>query len=252
MNNKVFYLILQLAKLLMESGAEVYRVEESISRMCAAYGILSAEVYATTSNIIVSIPIENEMITHTCRIRRMSNNIEQVTQLNALVREISNTAPDADTISTRLEQIRTVPQYPTPVIIFFYGFIAAAFCLFFGSRSAVETVLAFFIGICVGLCSYLFDLTEMNRMFSRFGCSFLASVLAYTAFRCSLIQNVDYIIIGNIMTLIPGIGLTNGLRDLFVGDNISGFLRTMEAVLLAFSIAAGYILVRLLFGGFFA
>jgi len=52
--------------------------------------------------------------------------------------------------------------------------------------------------------------------------------------------------------LIPGIGLTNGLRDLFVGDNISGFLRTMEAVLLAFSIAAGYILVRLLFGGFFA
>ena len=56
-------------------------------------------------------------------------------------------------------------------------------------------------------------------------------------------------LIGNIMTLIPGIGLTNALRDLFIGDSIAGLLRTIEAVLLALGIAAGYFLVTIFVGG---
>lgn len=51
------------------------------------------------------------------------------------------------------------------------------------------------------------------------------------------------------MTLIPGVGLTNALRDLFVGDSISGVLRLIEAVLLALAIACGYVVASLMFGG---
>ena len=61
---------------------------------------------------------------------------------------------------------------------------------------------------------------------------------------------MDKLIIGNIMTLIPGIGLTNALRDLFTGDSIAGLLRSIEAVLTAFAIAAGYFLVIVLGGVF--
>ena len=60
---------------------------------------------------------------------------------------------------------------------------------------------------------------------------------------------VDKVIIGNIMSLVPGIGLTNALRDLFTGDSIAGLLRSIEAVLTALAIAAGYFLVTVL-GGF--
>ena len=56
-------------------------------------------------------------------------------------------------------------------------------------------------------------------------------------------------IIGNIMSLIPGIGLTNALRDLFTGDSIAGLLRSIEALLIALAIAAGYFLSTVLMGG---
>ena len=60
-----------------------------------------------------------------------------------------------------------------------------------------------------------------------------------------VIATADNVIIGNIMTLIPGLGLTKALRDLFTGDSIAGLLRTIEAVLIALAIAAGYFVVAL-------
>ena len=69
--------------------------------------------------------------------------------------------------------------------------------------------------------------------------------MAYGAMRFGLIQDISAVLIGNIMTLIPGVGLTNAFRDLFTGDNISGLLRTVEAGLTALAIAAGYIVVAI-------
>jgi uncharacterized membrane protein YjjP (DUF1212 family) len=77
----------------------------------------------------------------------------------------------------------------------------------------------------------------------------VATALAFGAVKLGWISSVDKIIIGNIMTLIPGIGLTVALRDLFTGDSIAGLLRTIEAILTALAIAAGYFLVAAL-GGF--
>jgi len=74
-------------------------------------------------------------------------------------------------------------------------------------------------------------------------------MVAYTCCRIGLAGRVDHIIIGNIMALIPGIGLTNSLRDLFIGDSVSGTLRFIEAIMLAIAIACGYIITSLLFGG---
>ena len=62
---------------------------------------------------------------------------------------------------------------------------------------------------------------------------------------------MDMVIIGNIMLLIPGIGFTSALRDLFVGDSIAGLLRIVEAVLMALAIGAGYFLFIWMMGGAF-
>ena len=62
-------------------------------------------------------------------------------------------------------------------------------------------------------------------------------------------QNLDYIIIGNIMLLIPGIPFVNSMRDIFVGDTITGLLSAFEAVLRALAIAAGCALVLMQTGG---
>ena len=80
-------------------------------------------------------------------------------------------------------------------------------------------------------------------------CCFAATVLAVLARKLGAIEMLDRVLIGIIMTLIPGIGLTNALRDLFTGDSIAGLLRLIEAVLTALALAAGYFAAVFIMGG---
>ena len=130
-----------------------------------------------------------------------------------------------------------IPCYPQP------------FTVFFGSRSWVELLISFLIGGVVGCIAQLTERLTLNKALDRFICSAVACLLTFSALRMGLVESGDKIIIGNIMSLIPGIGLTNALRDLFTGDVITGILRSIEAVLLAFAIAAGYIISVFLLGG---
>ena len=250
MNNQLLSCILRIARLMVESGAEIYRVEESILRVCRAYGAEQVDVYATTSNIVVSVEMPGyEILTHTGRIQRIVNHVERVDKLNSLVRYMTAQAPDVEEVEKELEKLKEVHSYSRGAHVMSYGIIAGMFCLFFGARSAAEMVLATAIGCSLGVCSIMLEDLEANKLLIRFVGSFLASLLAYLSLKIGLVEQVDYIIIGNIMTLIPGVGLTNALRDLFTGDNLSGALRLIEAVLMAFVIAAGYVLVSYLFGG---
>ena len=60
---------------------------------------------------------------------------------------------------------------------------------------------------------------------------------------------VDNILIGSLMTLVPGVAITNALRDLFGGDLLSGMARTTEAILTAIALGGGIgIAIKLLWG----
>ena len=61
--------------------------------------------------------------------------------------------------------------------------------------------------------------------------------------------NVDMVMIGTIMLLVPGVSFGYALRDLMFGDTLSGTLKIIQAVLLATMIALGYSLAILLAGG---
>ena len=101
----------------------------------------------------------------------------------------------------------------------------------------------------MGVVSWLTSRFMGNKLLERFVCSAVASISAFSCYKMGIIPSVDNVIIGNIMSLIPGIGLTNSLRDLFTGNSITGILRSIEALLLAVAIAGGYILTAYLFGG---
>ena len=79
--------------------------------------------------------------------------------------------------------------------------------------------------------------------------SFLLSFASILLVRNGFGMDANKIIIGNIMLLIPGVALTNSLRDVVSGDTMSGLLRFLEAVILAMAIAAGYILASFVMGG---
>ena len=121
--------------------------------------------------------------------------------------------------------------------------------MFFGGRRAGEILAAVLIGLFVGFLAKTVETLKINKLLSRFLCSLLACLSAYLCLKLGFIHTVSNVIIGNIMLLIPGVGLTNALRDLFAGDIITGILRFIEALLLALMVAMGYVLAAFMLGG---
>ncbi|MBE6568216.1 MAG: threonine/serine exporter family protein [Ruminococcaceae bacterium] len=246
---QIIHLILKIAVTLIESGAEISRVEDSVSYMCRAYGAMATNTYATTAHVTVTVEMpDGALYTQTKRPKHISNNFDLLDRTNALVRRITAEAPSAEEIKTAIDALPK-KKYPFYVIALAQGVISAAFCLFFGSRSATECLLAFLIGLALGFLGHLLDRMESNTLLKSFLLSFLASMLAFSVTRLGIISTPDYIIIGYIMNLIPGLGFTGAMRDLFVGDLFTGMLRILGALLLAASIAVGFVLTMVLFGG---
>jgi len=250
MTQELLRCIVELCEQMVCSGAEVYRVEDSIERMCTGYGAVRVDAYVTTSNIVVTAEMEDgREFTHTRRIKSSSVNIEKLHRLNALARQITATTPTSEEFRSKLEQAERVRTYSFWEQIVFYAVIAGSFTVFFGSRSLRETAASFLIGGVVGFLVLKAEKHSVNKMMVRFFCSAVFSTLAFMCLHFGLVDSVDNIIIGNIMSLIPGVGFTNALRDLFAGDTMTGILRAIEAILLASCMVLGYIAIAYIYGG---
>lgn len=230
-------------------GAEIHRVEDSLERMCYALGAKRIDVFIITSSMVVTVyDANNESYTQTRRVLNIGTDIEKLHRLNELSREICRENLSVDDIRAKFNNLMQSKGYPFWLDCIAYAAIAGAFTLFFGGNQ-IEALVSLIVGTVVRFVVLLADKCSMNKIFAKFLCCFVATGLAFVAVSLGIIQTVDMIVIGNIMTLIPGIGLTNALRDLFTGDSISGLLRSIEAVLIALAISAGYFLCAFIAGG---
>lgn len=241
----LFVCAMDIGEQLLISGAEVHRVEESISRMCSAFGFARADVFIITTSMVVTVfDNDGKSLTQTRRINSTSIDYEKLHLLNDLSRRICENKIVYEEIRREIEAIKGKKSYPLWAEFLSYSGIAAVFTLFFGG-GLKEAAVSLIIGALVRLGILLSEKVFTNKIFNKFISSLVVSLLAFVSVKFGIIATADNVIIGNIMTLIPGLGLTNALRDLFTGDSIAGLLRTIEAVLIALAIAAGYFVVAL-------
>ena len=233
---------MDIAEQMLICGAEVYRVEDSVKRMCMALGANRVDVFIITSSMIATVyDAEEHSFTQTRRITGIGTDIERLHRLNALSRRICEKRMSTEEIREAYARVLQTPAYPWWVECLSYAVIAAAFTLFFGG-GWIDAAISFFVGILLKWVVFFSDKTLKNKIFARFFAMYLACALAYGGVKLGWLTNIDKVMIGNIMTLIPGVGLMNALRDLFTGDSIAGLLRLIEAVLTALALAAGYFL----------
>ncbi|MBR2043086.1 MAG: threonine/serine exporter family protein [Clostridia bacterium] len=241
--------VMEVGEQMLLCGAEVHRVEEGIKRMCLALGAVRTDVFIITSSMVVTVYNQKgEYFTQTRRVMSSGTDYEKLNRLNALCREISAGKIPAEEIKTKCREAVQVKHYPFALECVCYSVIAGAFTLFFGG-TVTQMAVSLFAGAAVRFVILLCEKTVPSKMFSKFLSCATATLIAFIAVKLCIIGDVDKVVIGNIMSLIPGIGLTNALRDLFTGDSIAGILRSVEAVLTALAIAAGYFLIAVL-GGF--
>lgn len=246
---KLLSFVMDIGEGMLCSGAEVHRVEEGVKRMCTALGAERTDVFIITSSMVVTVYDRNgEYFTQTRRVTSATTDYEKLHRLNSLCRKVSSGEIPPESIKGELEAALKTKAYPFWLECICYSVIAGSFTLFFGG-SLAQTAVSLFAGAVVRFVILLCEKTVPGKMFPKFLSCATATLISFLAVKIGLINDIDKVVIGNIMSLIPGIGLTNALRDLFTGDSIAGILRSVEAVITALAIAAGYILVAVL-GGF--
>ena len=239
---------MDIGEQMLVNGAEVHRVEDSVKRMCTAFGFARIDVFIITSSMVVTVTDGEESYTQTRRIKNIGTDFEKLHRLNDLSRKICSTSMTVEEIRRIFENIVHQKPYPFWIECPAYAIISGAFALFFGG-TLCDAAVSFAIGALICGVIYLAERAKMNNIFIKFSCCFAVTILAIVALKVGIILMLDKVLIGNIMTLIPGIGLTNALRDLFTGDSIAGLLRLIEAVLTALALAAGYFAAVFIFGG---
>ena len=246
---KLLTCALDIGEQMLLSGAEIGRVEDSIRHICSASGCRRTDVFTITSSILVTVQdTDGNYHTQSRRITGGKTDLERLHRLNSLSRHISAHRPSWESVQRELQSILVQPAYPFWIEMLASSVIAGAFAIFFGGSWA-DGLVAAVLGGLLHISVSLLRLARMNQILTNVVASFLVSAAAIAATNLGLGHDPNEIIIGNIMLLIPGIALTNSLRDMISGDIISGLLRFLDAILVAVAIAAGYILAAKMLGG---
>lgn len=249
-HNKLLNLATELGRQLMASGAEIYRVEESVERLLTAYGV-QPQVFAIPSCLFVSLNTpDGHPITRMCRIPAHGTDIELLERCNSLCRQLCRERPPLEQALLLVNHLgEGLRQFTPAVLTFGYLTAAAFFALFFGG-GLQDCLAAALCGLGVGLCVlYGQIVTGSNLFFRTVICSALASGLALVLVRLGLGENLDAVTIGTLMVLVPGMALTNAMREIMAGDIFSGLSRTAEVLLVATAIALGTALPLMLGAG---
>ena len=229
----------ELAYQLAMSGAETFRVEDSVNRIMQAYGI-SAEAFAIPNCLHISIETPDGVpMTRMRRIGFHGNDLDAVEKYSNLSRKICTEKPDPAFAQQWLNEVTGKRlKYPIPVYLIGNFLGACGFCIMFGG-SLIDCLISGICGTVIGLVTMLMDNLKANPFFKTITAAFVMALLAYCAHLVNLTNNVDSVIIGALMILVPGLLFTNAMRDIIYGDTNSGLNRVVQVFLIAAAIALG-------------
>ncbi len=237
----------EIGFLLLKHGAEIYRVEESMKRMCEAYSFKDIEVFALPTYFTISLKLTDGTPYHCSKVVHSSHiHLDHLHELNQLVREISNQQLEYNNINSRIDKIKN-DQLDLPLILFGYMFSSAMFCVFFGG-GIKEMIVAGLIGFVLYYVVLAMEAVAINSIVRTMISSMVVATIAIITYQFGIINKLDATIIGSLMILTPGIAITNSLRDMIGGNLVSGTMRLVEAILIAASIAIGVGIMMVLGG----
>lgn len=229
----------ELGYQLAMSGAETYRVEESIHKVMEAYGV-AAEVFAIPNCLHVSIETaEGKPLTRMRRIGYHGNDLEAVEKYSNLSRRICRECPDPQVAAQWLKDTgAALRQHSLPVYLLGNFLGGCGFAILFNG-SFIDSLCAGACGLVIGLVNRFMDHLKANPFFRTIAAAFLMAFAAYFTSFLGIAENTDAVIIGALMILVPGLIFTNAMRDIIYGDTNSGINRIVQVFLIAAAIALG-------------
>lgn len=232
---------LELAgRIIMENGGETYRVEETITRMGSALGLRRVESFAVPSGVFVSYRREDGATeTSVVRVRRKGTNLTRVDEVNRISRQVEAREITGAQALARLRHIdRALPTLPRWAVLLGVAVSSGGFTLMFGG-AGLDCLLALVItGLAQGM-TLLMERRQLQGLASSLVGSFLSTLLPTLFYAWTGLGQVDAIVAGALMPLLPGLSMTNAVQDTLRGDMVSGVSHAVQALLTAALVAGG-------------
>lgn len=245
--------LLNMAEAMLVCGSEITRVEDTVTRIGMACGAVDMNVFVITSCIIITMSTPGgRELTQTRRVLVAGGtDFVKLEKFNDLSRRCCAGKVDAADLSREVAQIDAMQ--PSRWRLYVGSVLAAGgFAVFFGGSLLDGAVAALFALLICALQEKLLPIS-MNQLSFNLICSVIVGVL--TGILCTKVLPVlhmDKIMIGYIMLLIPGLAMTNSVRNVLVGNTISGIMRLIEALLWAAALALGFMIAMFVTGGAYA
>ncbi|WP_052099007.1 threonine/serine ThrE exporter family protein [Urinicoccus massiliensis] len=236
---KVMAMALYLGQLLVKYGAEIYRTEDTISRICESYENLTAiDVFGLSNGLFISLEYNNEVITMYKNASVGNLNLEKINLLNTFSRKFVKDPQDVQAAIQDLRAIEDKDEYSFPLKFLASGLAASFFALLFGADT-MDAVCTFFVGSLSYGGVFLLSKYDLTFFIESFLGAFFSSFFAMICILLGAGHNIDHIIIGSIMLFVPGVVMTNAVRDIMSDDFLSGLIGLVKAIFIALAIAIG-------------
>ena len=205
---RIMDFIMAAGQTLLENGAEVFRVEQTMEIMARSFHLREFHVYILTNGIFASAGTAE--ISEVRNVPVRTTHLGRVAAVNELSRQI---AAGGLTLDEAEAQLARAQRIPFPLAAAVAGLAANGYLL---------------------LCERL----NLPGGFRKITTASLITLVCLPL--CHLLgTEASHAIIGTLMILTPGIAFTMGIRDFVQGDYLSGTIRMIDALLVAACIAIG-------------
>ena len=269
--------------ILLENGAEISRVEETMTRIASAYGIEDESFFVLSNGIIATgqhyaraefIPIKGTQLAKVVEVNQLSRDVtagERGNELDVDMSQVVSTYQrinvstiltnsrnntfkpiPVETLRQRIQAIRTMPGKVWWEMTLGIALGVSSFSILFGG-SLVDALATLVAGVLLGLFM-TFVSPHLSRLVGNVAGGLVGGILCILLYRLAMgIEGLPQLhlanmIIGTIIALVPGVPFTNGMRDLANEDYIAGTTRLTDAFLVFLCIALGVALAFIVDG----
>lgn len=246
---KLMDLAVKVGEVMLSHGAEAHRVEDTVYRILKTADLKTTEVFVIMTGLFATLADPSiDTITVTKRVRSQGNNLKQI----AFANEISRQYCEGNlTLEEAYEKIHRGcgKEYRGKIVLIGNVMVVSSFPLLVGGNFA-DCLVAFLASFVVAGSLFWAEKRKLHPFLRDLAVAFLAGSAYLVLARLLPLQvHQDAIIISCIMPLVPGVAITNAIRDTLNGDYVSGAARAVEAFIKALSIALGVGLSLLMLGG---
>lgn len=248
---EVLNLAVELGDNMLRSGAEIYRVEDTIIMIMKSFKISDFDVYVLSNGIFASANENKDDASSVIRhVPLGATNLAKISGYNQIARDLCAHEYSIEEAREKMLGVRNSKDYPTWLLIIACGIGSGAFGYLFGG-----TVFDALFSCLIGFLEQLIMIGMYKRKYSMFIRTVFTSafvcISALAAWHLIPELKLDKIIIGAIMPLVPGILFTTSIRDFYNEDHLSGTIHLLNALLIALCIAVGICIPMLIYNQFF-